>query len=306
MEGAPDKSIAKIPHPPLRNTLPLTPRTRRQRQVDADRRLAVDMEMELQGTGQAVRTFDAATGEVRLSAFGIPKRSYLVAHQYRKMLTNDMKMQEIASYVARMPLKRQRALAIESALQKHQDEFGRMVSRDVYAPEVSFQRAEIMYRMAIHNMVGHLSADTRELSMIRIHSAAVDTVVYQEAEKVADQQIKQHLAKVVPDSTSGIDILSMTLDAWRRINVPEPPRRVIEPAPVTISRRRASVRLNGSFVGIPSNAAMRPTFAPSVGGSTGSMEKTKDKDKEAPAPRTARRRSASRAMSTGASENSSL
>jgi hypothetical protein len=193
-----------------------------------------------------VRTFDAATGQVVINKHGIPSRVALVNEHYSTFLRDPQKVREVGDYVSRLPLQRQRELAVESVKRKNAAEYERMVQRDVFDEAISRQRAQVSLRMSVENMVGNLHHDTRELSLIRIHSAAVDSLLHQEAERLADRAIKQHLAKVVPDSTTSVDILEMTLDAWRRRHVPEPPRRVIEPP-----NRRQSVR-RASFRNVPS------------------------------------------------------
>ena len=197
-----------------------------------------------------MRTFDATTGQVVVTSGGAPSRTKLIAEQYNKFLLDEQKVREVGDYVSRLPLMRQKELAIESAQRRNAAELERMVQRDVFDEAISRQRAQVSLRMAIEHMVGNLRHDTRELSLIRIHSAAVDSILHAEAERIADQVIKRHLAKVVPDSTTTVDIMEMTLDAWRRAHVPDPPRRVIEVKPPKRSpnARRASFRGGGPMM----------------------------------------------------------
>jgi hypothetical protein len=222
------------------------------------------------GSAVLVRTFDIATGTVKTARSAVPKRESLVAAHYGRFRRDEGKINEMAEYVARMPVQRQRDLAVQATLRRHQAEHRRMVQRDVFSEAVSEARASVAYRMAVHNMIGHLREDTRELSLIRIHTAAVDALLYAEAEKLADQRIKQQLAQVVPDSTTSIDILSMKLDAWRRHNIPEPPRRIV------VQEHAAA---GGGFTTMARRASFRPQAVGSMAGSPRAVRRLSSRDR---------------------------
>lgn len=221
-----------LPVRPGRRPAAASPRTVR-------RLVPMDSEQELGEVAQ-MRTFDPTTGSVTVTLSAFPSRSTLIVQNYKKLVSDQQKIAEVGEYVARLPLSRRKELAIESAQRKSVSDFASMMRRDVFDQEVCLHRAQAALRMSIEHMLGDMNHDTRELSLIRVNSAAVDAVLFAEAERLADQTIKQHLTKVVPDSTTTVDILEMRLDAWRRNNVPQPPRVVLDP--VQSRTRRASFR----------------------------------------------------------------
>ena len=223
-----------------------------------------------------LRTFDSKTGQVTVNhASTVPKRANLVRRHYLAYWRNPKKVAESEELVRRLPFKTRKKYAIESVKRKHQEELQRIIAKDVFDQEVALHRVNVSLQMSLEHIVGQLDSETRELSMIRMESAATDAVLYKEAERVADAEIQHFHAKVIPAGTTAVQLMSMAIDSYKERFVPAPPRQLVpetaSPVPMKptsrLSRRPSAMMGGGltSFMPPPApslqHAMTQPNFS---------------------------------------------
>ena len=216
----------------------------------------------------AVKTFNKESLRVETlkgTAAGIPKRSTLIRKKYKSFLENAAKVTEAEQHVDRLSLREKMALALQSLRRRHREEWDRMVRRGVFSDEVARERANVLFRIEVDNTIGHINSDTKELSVIRIHNAAADAILFNEAQRLADVEIQQFLCEILPDSVTPVDVLELSLDAYRQAHVPHPPRRLL---PET-ARHTSRVGRRSSFRGVfatPQSQSIASPIQPSLDG----------------------------------------
>jgi hypothetical protein len=175
-----------------------------------------------------VCVFDVNSGDIHISNNRDVDRNRLISKLHQQMQSNESLKKQFAQVASQLTLVRRKELANESLTRFHQNKQKAMLSRKVLPDNVSRHRANILKHLEIDRCFGDLSKDTSELSSVRISSAAVDALIYHEAQKVADAQLKQQRALILPEGARPVDVLEMRLDAWRRQNVPFAPRTLVQ------------------------------------------------------------------------------
>lgn len=170
--------------------------------------------------------FNVHDGAIEITNTRDSDKARIVKALYAEMQHNAAMKAQFMQVVELMPLKRRRDLALESLNRFHEAALRANLARKVLPEVVSRHRASLLKHLEVDRVFGDLSKDTSTLASVRIASAAVDALLYQEAVKVAEQQMKQRRALVLPETTRPTDVLEMRLDAWRRQNVPFGPRNV--------------------------------------------------------------------------------
>lgn len=213
------------------------------------------------------KTFNRSSGRVEEHAASkVPNRQQLVRRLYRGFLRNPGKVDEAEQLAGRLPMRQQQELAMQSLRRKHAESLKAMKARGMLPDDISEERAAVSLNIDAHNMVDHLECDTRELSLIRILRAATDTVLFNEAEKLADIELGRFVARVLPDHISRVQLLDMALSSYKHLHVPEPPRQLVAAKRPASGRlqRRASFTHKGGVQALlayrdPSSQVERPT-----------------------------------------------
>lgn len=169
---------------------------------------------------QKVCVFDVNSGNIFISNNRDVDRNRLVAKLYQQMQNNESLKKQFSQVAGQLPLSRRKELANETLERFHQNKQKAMLARKMLPDAVSRHRANILKHLEIDRCFGDLSKDTSELAAVRISSAAVDALLFHEALKVADAQLKQQRSLILPEGVRPVDVLEMRLDAWRRQNVP--------------------------------------------------------------------------------------
>jgi hypothetical protein len=177
---------------------------------------------------QKVCVFDVNSGNIHISNNRDVDRSRLVTKLYQQLQNNESLKKQFTQVAAQLPLSRRKELANETLERFHQNKQKAMLARKMLPEAVSRHRANILKHLEIDRCFGDLSKDTSELAAVRISSAAVDALLYHEAQKVADAQLKQQRSLILPEGVRPVDVLEMRLDAWRRQNVPFGVRTLVQ------------------------------------------------------------------------------
>ena len=172
--------------------------------------------------------FDVSTGAIEITNSRDTDRGRLVAQLYHGMQHNETMKSQLFQVVMQKSLADRTELARSTLARFHTNKQRAMFSRKVLPDVVSRHRANLLKHLEIERCFGDLSKDTSELAAVRIASAAVDQMLFLEAQKVADAQLKQQRSLVLPDAVKPVDVLEMRIDAYRRQHVPFPPRRIVE------------------------------------------------------------------------------
>lgn len=182
--------------------------------------------------GLTFRTFDHSSGEVTVkSKAAVPKRSTLVRQRYYELWADPDKVEEAEQLVRKLASAKKSEYAVASVKRRHAEILSKILRKGVFSPEIAHCRINVSLRIALEELIGHLGMDTAELSHIRVHNAATDTVLYLEAERRADEELKRFVAKILPSSTTAVDLMEMAIDSYRQRHVPPPPRRLVDGEP---------------------------------------------------------------------------
>ena len=90
-------------------------------------------------------------------------------------------------------------------------------------------RMEVALNADRREMLSHFGFDTEELSIIRVHNAATDSILYRKAEELAKLEAEKFQSNVISDNVSPMELLVMQLDAYRYCNVPPVKKGVSTP-----------------------------------------------------------------------------
>lgn len=170
--------------------------------------------------------FDITEGCIEIKNHRNVDQNRLVAQIYKEYQHSDTLKKQFLQVVEQMSLARKKELAMETLARFHETQERAMLARKMLPECVSRHRSNILKHLKIEFTFGDLSKDTSTLSDVRIASAAVDALLFHEATKVADAEMKQRKALVMPDGMRPVDVLEMRLDAWRRKEVPFGPKTI--------------------------------------------------------------------------------
>lgn len=154
-----------------------------------------------------------------------PDQAAITKRIYNRLWTDAYEVENAEKRVNQLPATEQLRLAAMSIQRKAQGNLHRALRRGVQDEESARTRAHNTMITEYQELVTHLGFDTEELSLIRLHNAATDTVLYQKAEYLASLEVDMFQANLISQNVTPTDVLCMQLDAFRHQNVPFPLRR---------------------------------------------------------------------------------
>jgi hypothetical protein len=200
------------------------------------------------------RTFDKTEGRVVLhSSSEIPHPGKRAGSIFLLLKKDQYEVEQAELRVTTLSEVEQVRLAAMSLKRKAQRELKRTIRKGLLDANAALIRTQQTLLADFNDTVGHLHTDTQELSLIRVHNAATDEVLFQKAQYMAKLEIDRFQAVVIGEDVTPTDILSMQLDAFRHKHVvpfPAPRKRRSDLDVPTEGRRRSSDRGAGTRTGI--------------------------------------------------------
>lgn len=196
------------------------------------------------------RTFDKKEGRVVLhSTAEIPDPEKRTGSILAGLRRDTYEVEQAELRVTKLSEVEQVRLAAMALKRKAQRELERATRKGLLDADAALVRTQQTLLADFNDAVGHLGTDTQELSLIRVHNAATDEVLFQKAQYLAKLEMDRFRAIVISDDVSPTEILSLQLDAYRNQHVvpfPAPRKRRSElELPLLDGRRRSSDRGQG-------------------------------------------------------------
>jgi hypothetical protein len=192
------------------------------------------------------RTFDKSEGRVVLhSSSEIPDPEKLTQSIFKTLGHDAYEVEQAELRVTKMTEHEQVCLAAMAFRRKAQRLLQRTIRKGLMDRDAALVRTQQTLLADFNDAVSHLGTDTQELSLIRVHNAATEEVLFQKAQYMAKLELDRFKAVVISDDVTPTDILSFQIDAYRHKNVaPFPPRKKRSELelPILEGRRRSSDR----------------------------------------------------------------
>lgn len=177
--------------------------------------------------GNSYRTFDRATGTIVVHP--PPPNPVIVVHQiYERLWANPEEVDSAEMCVVSLSMADQVALATEFLKRRATMTLRKSQQKGVMDDEQLKLRMEVALNADRREMLSHFGFDTEELSIIRVHNAATDSILYRKAEELAKLEAEKFQSNVISDNVSPVELLVMQLDAYRYRNVPLPSRKAFQ------------------------------------------------------------------------------